>query len=174
MPILKIIRKFDAVIAWCENISLVSILTFMCVVAFLQVVLRNLSSQGLPWADEILRHQVVWLALLGASLGIREERSIRIDILNRFLPPWINKYNETVINLVGAVVCIFLIHASIEFLKMEREYNEVFSSLRIPVWKVMLIYPVSFGVITLRFILNGISHLLQKETEVKAVPKRMH
>ena len=147
MSILKIIRKFDAVIAWCENVSLVSLLSFMCVVAFLQVVLRNLFNWGFPWADEILRHQVVWLALLGASLGIREERSIRIDILNRFLPPRINKYNETVLNLVGAVVCIFLIHASIEFLKMEKEYNELFSSIRIPVWKILLIYPISFGVI---------------------------
>ena len=131
----------------------------MALLAFFQVFLRNFFNFGFPWADEVLRHLVVWVGLVGASLGIREDRSIRIDVLNRFLPPRINKYNEGILNLVGAIVSIFLILASLKFLQMEREYNEVFSTLRIPVWKILLIYPISFGVISLRFILNGIAYL---------------
>lgn len=134
-------------------------LGFMALLAFLQVFLRNFFNFGFPWADEVLRHLVVWVGFIGASLGIREDRSIRIDVFNRIFPPRITKYNEAFLNLVGAIVSILLILASIKFLRMEREYNEVFSTLRIPVWKILLIYPISFGVISLRFILNGIAYL---------------
>lgn len=132
----------------------------MALLAFLQVFLRNFFNWGFPWGDEVLRHLVVWVGLIGASLGIREDRSIRIDVINRLFPPRINKYSEGMLNLVSAIVSIFLILASIKFLKMEREYNEVFSSLRIPVWKILVIYPISFGIISLRFILNGIAYLI--------------
>ena len=160
MPVLKIIRKIDLGIAWTESLAVVSILGFMALLAFLQVFLRNFFNWGFPWGDEVLRHLVVWVGLIGASLGIREDRSIRIDVINRLFPPRINKYSEGMLNLVSAIVSIFLILASIKFLKMEREYNEVFSSLRIPVWKILVIYPISFGIISLRFILNGIAYLI--------------
>jgi len=160
LPVLKIIRKIDLGIAWTESLAVVSILGFMALLAFLQVFLRNFFNWGFPWGDEVLRHLVVWVGLIGASLGIREDRSIRIDVINRLFPPRINKYSEGMLNLVSAIVSIFLILASIKFLKMEREYNEVFSSLRIPVWKILVIYPISFGIISLRFILNGIAYLI--------------
>jgi len=159
LPVLRIIRKLDLGIAWTEYVVVVAILGFMALLAFLQVFLRNFFNFGFPWADEVLRHLVVWVGLIGASLGIREDRSIRIDVINRFLPPRINKYSEGILNLVGAIVSILLIFASLKFLQMEREYNEVFSTLRITIWKVLLIYPISFGMISLRFILNGIAYL---------------
>ncbi|MDD5224052.1 MAG: TRAP transporter small permease [bacterium] len=160
MPFLKFIRKIDLGISWAESVSLVSILGFMALLAFFQVFCRNFFNFGFAWGDEVLRHLVVWVGLIGASLGIRDDRSIRIDVINRLFPPRINKYSEGLLNLIGAIVSILLILASLKFLQMEKEYNEVFSSLRIPVWKVLVIYPISFGVISLRFILNGISYLL--------------
>ena len=160
MPVLKIIKKIDLGIAWTESVAVVSILGFMALLAFFQVFLRNFFNFGFPWADELLRHLVVWIGLIGASLGIREDRSIRIDVFNRLFPPRINKYSEGLLNLVGAIVSLLLIVASIKFLQMEREYNEVFSTLRIPIWKILVIYPISFGVISLRFALNGIAYLI--------------
>ena len=41
---------------------------------------------------------------------------------------------------------------------MEYDYHEVFSTLRIPVWQVLLIYPFSFSVIAFRFVFNGVAH----------------
>lgn len=152
-----------------EFVVVVAILGFMALLAFLQVFLRNFFNFGFPWADEVLRHLVVWVGFLGASLGIREDRSIRIDVFNRIFPPRMVKYNEGILNLVGAIVSFLLILASIRFLRMEREYNEVFSTLRIPVWKILLIYPISFGVISLRFILNGIAYVTGEKIKEKII-----
>ena len=163
MPVLKFIRKIDLGVAWAESVAVVSILGFMALLAFFQVFCRNFFSFGFAWGDEVLRHLVVWVGLMGASLGIREDRSIRIDVINRLFPPRINKYSEAILNLVGAIIAVFLIIASVKFLQMEREYNEVFSSLRVPVWKVLVIYPIAFGVISIRFVLNGIAYLTGKK-----------
>lgn len=165
MPFLKVIRKIDLGVAWVESVSVVSILGFMALLAFFQVFCRNFFNFGFAWGDEVLRHLVVWVGLIGASLGIREDRSIRIDVINRLFPPRINKYSEAILNLVGAIISVALIVASIKFLQMEREYNEVFSSLRIPVWKVLVIYPIAFGVISIRFVLNGIAYLTGEKTK---------
>lgn len=161
MGFIGIIRKINDIIGWLEYVIVVFLLASMASLAFLQVLLRNLFSFGFPWADEVLRHAVVWIGLLGASLGIKEERSIRIDIFNRFLPPRPNSLNEAILNFTGALVSVFLVIASVIFLKMEYEYHEVFSTLRIPVWQVLLIYPFSFSVIAFRFIFNGTTHLLR-------------
>lgn len=159
MGFVTIIRKIDTAIAWFEYTIVVILLASMASLAFLQVMLRNLFAFGFPWADEILRHGVVWIGFLGASLGIKEERSIRIDIFNRFLPPRPNHLNEAILNFVGLTISIFMVIAAVIFLQMEYEYQEVFSTMRIPVWKVLLVYPFSFCVIAFRFTINGVTHL---------------
>ena len=54
--------------------------------SFLQVLLRNLFHAGVEGTDVLLRHGVLWIALVGASLAIRRARHIRIDIVPRLIP----------------------------------------------------------------------------------------
>ena len=64
---------------------LVVIVLFMVVLAFLQVLLRNIFDQSFLWGDPLLRHLVLWVGFIGASLATREEKHINIDVLGRAL-----------------------------------------------------------------------------------------
>ena len=75
---MKVFSWIDEYLAKLERILIVTTLTGMLLLAFLQVVLRNLWGLGLPWVDILLRHVVLWLAIVGASLATRMKRHIRI------------------------------------------------------------------------------------------------
>ena len=69
-----------------EEVLLIFLLVLMVFLAFLPILFRNVIATGLIWIDPLLRHLVLWVALLGASLATRQERHIKIDLLSNYLP----------------------------------------------------------------------------------------
>ena len=152
---MRIIESIDKLIAKIETALVILLLSAMIILAFTQVVLRNVFSKGILWADPMLRYIVLWIAFLGASLATREDRHINIDILTRLLSPRLKKITGTVVNLFTAGVCFLLLRASVVFIKTEIEFpREIFFGLK--VWMVESIIPVGFLIMGLRFILNAV------------------
>ena len=58
---MKIVRSIDNFLKRIEESLLISMVILMVVLAFLQVVLRNVFSLGIIWADLFLRHLVLWV-----------------------------------------------------------------------------------------------------------------
>ena len=61
-----VLYRLDSMLAVVERALLVPLLSGLIGLG-LQMLLRNLFASGLFWADEVLRHVVVWLGMLGAS-----------------------------------------------------------------------------------------------------------
>ncbi|MFQ5804565.1 MAG: TRAP transporter small permease, partial [Candidatus Methylomirabilales bacterium] len=74
------LSRVDDFLAKLEQILIVTILTVTVLLAFLQVLLRNLGGIGLPWVEILLRNLVLWLGMAGASLATKQGRHIRIDV----------------------------------------------------------------------------------------------
>ncbi len=70
-----------------EEILLVSLVVLMVSLGFLQILFRNLISVGIVWIDSLVRHLVLWIALLGASIATRENRHITIDVISGRVSP---------------------------------------------------------------------------------------
>jgi TRAP-type C4-dicarboxylate transport system permease small subunit len=77
---MNVIHRINSWIEKGETALIVFIVIFMVFLAFLQVVLRNVFSQGLLWGDILLRQLVLWIGFIGASLATREEKHINIDL----------------------------------------------------------------------------------------------
>src|SRR5688500_15586892 len=87
-------------------------LLLMLVMAFTQALLRNLTQLGASWAntaleelgfaDFILSKGTLWLAFLGASLAVRGDKHIAIDIVPRLVSP---KARVIMRSLVGFISC---------------------------------------------------------------------
>ena len=82
--LIQLTLRLDSYLARIEEFLLILILSSMVIFSFLQVVFRNIFSEGIPWADIFLRHLVLWIAFIGAALTTRYEKHISIDILSRF------------------------------------------------------------------------------------------
>ena len=130
---LRCFHLLDIVLEKIENILVILILTVMILLAFTQVILRNFFSTSIFWGDIFLRHMVLWIGFIGASLATREGRHINIDALSRLLSHHTKLLSQTIVNLFSAVVSFFLMQAAIGFIGMEKDSGTVvFSS--IPTW----------------------------------------
>ncbi len=148
---MKFLNFIDEIIAKIETALVIILLSLMVIVGFVQVLLRNLFQTGLLWADPLLRYAVLWIAFIGASIATYEDRHINIDVLTRLLSPKLKRASSIITNAFALVICIVLLNASIDFIKMEIGYpTEIF--LGIENWMLEIIIPIGFGLMSLRFL----------------------
>jgi len=152
---MKILKKIDLALNKAEGALLILMLSTMVVVAFGQVMLRNVFHTGVLGADILLRHLVLWIGFLGAAIATSEERHINIDALRRFLPLRIRSAVDVLTDIFAAVVCFFLMNAARVFVESEMaDKRMVFEN--IPSWCVQSIIPIGFGLLVVHFTIRAI------------------
>jgi C4-dicarboxylate transporter, DctQ subunit len=143
-------ERLDQILGRIEQSILITFLSGMILIAFLQILLRNFFSTGLDWGDMLLRNLVLWVGFLGATLATREGKHINIDLIaHRLSAPGKNAV-ALVIHLFSFVICLLLTYAALKFIKNEAQMGN-FTLLRIPAWIPETILPGTFGLMTFRF-----------------------
>ena len=134
-----------------EEAALVLLMGTLIGTAFAQIILRNLLSITFVWTDPLVRHLVLWSGLVGAMIATRQDKHIRIDALLRLLsPPW-RDWVQVFTSFFSALVCLFLTWISLRFIGDEMaEGTRAFLDLY--TWQLQLIFPLSFGIMALRFL----------------------
>jgi TRAP-type C4-dicarboxylate transport system permease small subunit len=148
---MKVLNTLDGWLNKAESAVLIVLLLMMVLLAFAQVVLRNVFSAGLVWGDILLRHSVLWIGFLGGALGISNKRHINIDAFTHYMSPRLNSRFSVFTNLFGAGVCVFLTIAAIKFVANEISSGS-FVYGQIPSWYAEIIIPVGFGLFVFHFI----------------------
>jgi len=148
-----LILRIDTIFSYVESVILVITLGSMILIAFLQVILRNIFSSGILWGDILLRHLVLWVGFLGASLATKENNHISIDALSRMLNPvWFRRV-RIFTNLFSAIICALLVRAAFVFIRDERAAGTTLF-LGIPTWIFMIILLTGFISVSIRFLLK--------------------
>ncbi len=163
-------ERIDAVIEQLERILLVILLSSMILIAFLQIILRDVFSTGLTWGEPLVRNLVLWVGFIGATLATREGRHINIDLLPKWLPSQGKNFVTLMTHLFSFSVCGLLTYAALKFIKNEAEMGHI-TFLNIPAWIPGMILPITFGLITFRFGLRSLSSLLMA-VKVVATPNQ--
>lgn len=155
--------KFFSFLNRLEEILLGFFLILMVLLGFLQILFRNVFSVGWFWIDPLLRHSVLWVALLGASAATREDRHISIDLLSGRIGSRNLSWVQAGIHLFAAVVCFLLIWPAVRFVQSEYEVGKILA-LRIPIWVSQSIIPVMLAVLSLRFLGKAWTFLTKEKT----------
>ncbi len=134
-----------------EEGLLLVLMACMLLLAFGQIALRNLFDITILWADPLVRHLVLWTSFLGALIATRQGRHIRIDALWRILPPAGRRLAHMLTSLCSAVVCAVMSWVAVRFVADERTFGDV-GLFDLPVWLFQLVFPLTFGLMALRFL----------------------
>ena len=126
------------------------ILLVMVFLSGLQIFLRNLFDAGLLWIDPLLRHLVLLLAFVGALIATGLKRHIQINILGRLVRGEWRRVVGATVATISAFVCLALAHASLLLLRDELEFGDM-AFLGVPMWGIVLVFPVSFLALAFRF-----------------------
>ena len=151
---MNILNAIDDFLSRIEKWVIIALLSFLMIVAFMQVVLRNLFSSGFVWADILLRNTVLWLALIGASNATKERKHIAIDIVSRYFSMRKKYLIEIVIAIISIYICHLLAFAGWTFASDERDAGSILV-LNIPTWYFLTIVPFAFYAIAFRFFVRG-------------------
>ncbi len=146
-----VIARVDDFFAGLERWVIVLLLLSMIGLSFTQVVLRNFFSTGIDWADVVIRHMVLWVGLIGASIGAKEKRHLNIDIASRLIPARWFHLVEAFLCLVTATVSLFLFWASYLFVRFLYEWGTgMLEGTTALIAGVIL--PIAFAGVALRFL----------------------
>ena len=140
---MKALEKLNSWIEGAETFVLVSVLGVMVIFAFLQVVLRNIFNEGILWGDILLRHLVLWVGFLGASLATRQQKHINIDIFSRFMSDKGKSIVRLITNLFSVFISYILAEAGWTFVQDEQMMGTVLFA-DIPAWYFQTIIPIGF------------------------------
>lgn len=139
---------------------MMSVLAGMVIVAFLQIIFREVFDTGVFWANELIRLMVLWLAMVGAVAACRDNRHIRIDLISHLLPEKIVTMVRIVVDLFAAVVCGIIAWLVWEFVQLEVELE--FTVLGdLPVFPAHIIVPLAFALLSYRFVVLVIKQTLE-------------
>ena len=144
-----------------EKALLALLLTGMILLASAQIVLRNLFSSGISWADPALRLSVLWIAMLGAIAASRSNKHIHIDVISYYLPERAKNISRFITHIFTALVCALLAwHAGRLVYYEWLDGTTLFAGF--PTWLGAIILPIGFAIMSSRFVLGA---LLQGQKE---------
>ena len=106
------------------------------------------------WAESVLKILVLWIALLGAMVATRENQHIKIDLLERFLPPLALLLCRKMTSIFSAIICGLAAYWSADLVYYEFLDSTVAFGV-VPVWLCQMIMPIAFFVMGLRFLSHG-------------------
>ena len=155
-PLLFIDKLLEKISGWL----LVAFLGVMIVMAFGQVVLRNIFHTSIEWGDIFLRHLVLWVGYFGAIIATGERRHLKIEFVSKLVPSRVRKIFFIITNLFAAVICYFLMQASIIFVQSEFEFGSKLI-LEIPRWYFIIIIPAGYAIISFRFAIHSLTWLVE-------------
>jgi len=163
------IHKINEYIARLEGWLLILITITMVLLSFTQVILRNLFDQGILWGDIFLRHLVLWVGFIGASLATKENKHINIDLFGRLMKGKYQSFIHTITNIFASFISFYLSQAAWRFVMDEREFGTIIFN-EVPAWYFQIIIPIGFGLMGMRFALNSLESFISIIKKEKVQP----
>ncbi len=145
-----------------ETLLIVFVLT-MVIIAFMQIILRNLSVP-VSWIDPALRYLVLWAGMIAASLATNYDKHIKIDLVGRFAKGRFRTVTDIIINFTSTFVTIVLCLISAYYIYNQKSQS-VSDLFGIKDWILLSIIPFSFFTISSRFCIRGIVSIINKSDD---------
>ena len=132
----------------------VAALLLMGVLPVLELFLRTFFHTGIPGTSGYVQNLTLWVGFLGAMIASREGRHLNLSTGMVILPPRLQGIATTLAATVSTAVASGLCWASLQFVRVEMDSPANIAGW-LPIWVVESILPVSFAIITLRFVLQA-------------------
>ena len=149
------LNKIDGYIEWVEKFLIIGIFSILVLSMSFDIFTRNVTGTSYQAISEFLPGMVLWLALLGASLGLSRSKHIKLEILVRYLPKKWQATANAASALFGATVMVILLYCSLDFIKNEIEMFPVKGY-------VALVFPIFFMATSFRFFKRFVTEIKAK------------
>jgi len=152
-----------------EKVLLGFFISAIVIIMLLQIVMRYLFNNSLPWTEEFCRYCYIYVMFIGMSFAIKEGSHLRVDALVELLPI---RLREVIIVLVDLFVFALLVLMFVSSLTTVHDAYLVGNyspGLKFPFFILYCSVPVGFGLSIVRYIENYIKkiHVSKKNNPLK-------
>jgi C4-dicarboxylate transporter DctQ subunit len=159
--------KLRGVMNRLEEGVLATLLAFMTVLTFVQVVLRYAFNSGIVWSLEATTYSFAALILFGMSYGVRTQTHIAVDLFTRRMPKGLRRH----VNLVAIIACLvyalLMLYGSSVFVDRLMTLGNYARDVAAPKWLLTVTMPLGFALLAYRFLEAG-WQLLRDDHEPEA------
>ena len=134
-----------------ENLALTAALAVMMLLPLAEMALRRLFDASISGATSYVQHLTLIVGMLGGAIAAREARLLSLSTLDTFLKGRLRTATRVFSSSVAAVITVFLVVASVQFILPERAAGKEIS-YGVPVWVLQLVLPVGFALVALRIV----------------------
>jgi TRAP-type C4-dicarboxylate transport system permease small subunit len=131
------------------------LLLAMVVLVTADILLRNLTRTGFPWANEVSEYALYMMTLLTAPWLLRRGQHVRIDLVLSMMPARIAWAMEALGDVIGFLLCAVMMrygfHMAFESLRLG---SLTIKNLVFPEWWLLAPLPVAFALLAAEFVLR--------------------
>ena len=119
------------------------LLALMVVVILLQVVMRYVFNNTLPWPEEMARAMMIWMTALVAGPAFRSSHFVAITFIEDYLPTLIHTVLRILLAGLVVLVLLMLTELAVEF--FQRGFRSRAASMNIPRAWIYLSMTICYG-----------------------------
>jgi len=117
------------------------------------ILLRNLTRTGFPWANEVSEYALFFITVLTAPWLLRRGQHVRLDLLLAAVPARLAWLMEMTADLVGFAVCVVLVRYSLVMTWDSYRLGSItIKNLVFPEWWTLAPLPVCFVLLAVEFV----------------------
>ena len=137
-----------------EEYLLVYSMMFSVALVFMQVIMRYVFSNSLSWSEELARYLFLWQIWVGASYAVKEQRHLRIEMVQEFLKK--DPYKKNLFELFALTLwfgfSVFLAYKGTELTSLLFHRGQVSPAMRIPMAYAYASVPVGCTLMSIRLV----------------------
>ena len=142
-----------------ENFALVWTILILAFIGFVQVITRYVFNFSFPWFEELGRYLGVFIAFLGAAIGVKTGSHFTMDLLVSMLPASIRWLVNLFSHLLSAGFFFIVAVYSWKIISRMYGYETTSPAMGLPMYIAYLPIPLFSVVIGARFSIKGIGFI---------------
>ena len=135
-------------------LAILAALTLLAMVVMVtaDILLRNLTRTGFPWANEVSEYALYLTTLLTAPWLLRRGQHVRIDLVLTFVPAKVAWLMEGLSDVLGFIVCLVMMRYGIKMTIDSAMLGSItIKNLVFPEWWMLWPLPVCFALLAAEF-----------------------
>jgi TRAP-type C4-dicarboxylate transport system permease small subunit len=156
----KLQRWIDAIDGVLVTIAGLMLFALMLLVAS-DVGRRYLFNAPIQWSYEVINNYLMpGLFFLAVSHTLKAHSHVAVDIVHNYVRPRVRYWFETftmVLSVPAFAICTWM--AAGNTWRELQTATEASSGLAVPSWTISVVFPIGFGMLTLRMALNAIGYI---------------
>ena len=139
------------------------VLLVMVVMVSADIILRNLTRTGFPWANEVSEYALYLTTLLTAPWLLHRGQHVRIDLVLTLVPARVAWLMELLGDIAGFAVCLVMMRYGIKMTIDSAALGSItIKNLVFPEWWLLWPLPLCFALLAAVFVFR-FDHLMRSE-----------